>query len=624
MIGLLHDWHAPAAEAAAVRRFVAAIGAGLPRPVSCHHAESATLAGVALTRCDPQRWRAWPIGGGGWLAFTGFIGNLDALRRDLDRPRADAAELYAAGYSRWGDAIDLRALGEFAAIIVWPGERRVRAVRSPILAPPLHLWRDSRRAVIASTARAVLAAADLPAEVDERKIADSLCLDYTHGTRGWYKGIHRLEPGTRVWLTRGGMRTDRYYDLFQVAAVQLKRDSDYVEAASALLAEGTRAVLSGCERPAVSLSGGLDSQAVAVNALAARPGERLLGLTSVPEAGLEPRERRHSFDDERHHVAALAAMYPLLDSALTDSADTTFDHRLMALFMMGGIAPRNVLNLPWLHSIHERARSAGCDVLLTGAMGNLGFSFGGRGAFPSWLASGQWPTLWRELRAAKGGLARSFARDAVLPLLPASVQARLRRRDPAPVWSAIASDYVQAMAVQPRADAFHGLRSQNTRQYRAAMLAGAGNELGDLRQAFSAIHGLPMRDPTAYRPLLEFCIGIPDDQFLRDGQSRWLARRMLRGVVPDMVVNETRRGRQAADAELKLGRERPALIDELDTLACDPAMASRLDLPGLRAALVAWQAGTPFTTTQNAILRLALPRAISTARFIRYVEGANG
>lgn len=399
MIGVLIDWQSETADPLAARRLTMSLGAGLTKPVVRHDAGRAVFVGTSLATRDTRRWRACAVGSDGWLAFTGFIANLDDLRRTLDRPQADAAELYAAGYALWGDAVDLRAIGEFATILAVPDERRVRAARSPILAPPLHLWHDARRAVVASAPRAVLAAADLPAEIDEQKIADSLYLNYTDAERGWYRHLRRLDVGTCVWLTPGAERTVRYYDLLQAPDVRLKRDEDYAAAASDLLAEGTRLALAGYAAPAISLSGGLDSQGVAAFALAERPDRRLLGLTSVPEAGLPAIEHPRIFEDERHHVAALAALYPMLDSELLDGADVPLDHKLDAMFLMGGVAPRNILNFPWLHGIHARARAAGCDVLLTGAMGNLGFSFDGGGALPSWLVRGRWRRLARDRKS---------------------------------------------------------------------------------------------------------------------------------------------------------------------------------------------------------------------------------
>ena len=98
---------------------------------------------------------------------------------------------------------------------------------------------------------------------------------------------------------------------------------------------------------------------------------------------------------------------------------------------------------------------------------------------------------------------------------------------------------------------------------------------------------------------------------------------MLSGRVPEMVLNEKRRGQQAADLPLRLGRERQSLIAELDGLARDPAMSERLNLPRLQKALQAWPQSNPGDRFGLATIELALPRAIATARFIRFVEGTN-
>jgi asparagine synthase (glutamine-hydrolysing) len=155
------------------------------------------------------------------------------------------------------------------------------------------------------------------------------------------------------------------------------------------------------------------------------------------------------------------------------------------------------------------------------------------------------------------------------------------------------------------------------------MFGNAVNEAGTTLQALETLHGIPTRDPTAYRPLVEFCLGIPDDQYLRGGEERWLAKRMLRDRIPAMVLNETRRGVQAADWHLRVGRTRGALRAELERIEGDPTMARRFNTAGMKAALDDWPADTPLEGAQLERLRLAIPRGLLTARFIRYVEGRN-
>lgn len=81
---------------------------------------------------------------------------------------------------------------------------------------------------------------------------------------------------------------------------------------------------------------------------------------------------------------------------------------------------------------------------------------------------------------------------------------------------------------------------------------GAINESGDLHQALELLHGIPVRNLPAWPPLVEFCAAIPDVQYLRDSVPSWLARRMLTGRLPDMVLAESWRGQQAADWPLRL------------------------------------------------------------------------
>ncbi|MCA1197292.1 hypothetical protein K9B35_04880 [Sphingomonas sp. R647] len=594
------------------------------------------LAALSTTKAAARSWRATEPASGGRLLFTGFIDNAPALRRELGVDALDPAELYAAGYAQWGDAVDLRVIGQFATILLLPNANGVRCTRSPLHAPPLHIWHDRKRMIVASLARVLFASGEVAAEIDEQKIADSLYLNYADAERGWYRGVTRVATGHRVVINPGGITSHCYYDPATLPSVRLKRDADYVDAANALLAEGTHAALAGFSKPAVSLSGGLDSQAVAAFAIAALgPDRPLLGLTGVPETGWEGEDPPGYFGDERHHVAALAEMYPTLATETIDAAGLSFDHRLNAMFLMGGNVPRNAMNLHWIHALRARAKAQDCDVLLSGSMGNISFSFNGAGALPGWLAGGNWLRLARELRAqsASRPFARALWSRALLPLLPDAIYRRwVGRRSgavlrPFESWCPLRAEYAERMQVQERAiamgheNAFRSPRS--TRGIRARMIGNAMTEAGDIRQAMELIHGMPMRDPTAYRPLVEFCIGIPDDQYLRGGKSRWLARRMLRDRVPAMVLNEKRRGMQAADLPLRLGRDHEALVAELDALACDSELGDRMDLPRLKQALQGWSPGQGGDRFGVGTIELTLPRAIATARFIRFVEGAN-
>jgi len=621
-------------------RFATALCVGRSRKAGWCTINGALLAALTNGRKHKSNWLPARTPAGDAILFLGRIDNRSELRQAL-RTSADGdngdAQLYGLCYSSFGETCDLRIIGEYAAIIWSPAHRSVRLSRSPIHAPALHIWQDRERVIIASLPHAIFATDEAKRQIDEQKIADTLYLNYAEGERGWFRGVRRLPLGARCHIDAEGMRTTRYYDPAKLPEIRLPRDEDYVAAADALFKQATRAALSGFSRPAVSLSGGYDSQAVAAYAVQAMPEvARLLALTAVPEPCWDGRTGERRFGDEREHVAALLRMYPAIDSEILDAAGLSFGHKLSSLFLMMGAPPRNAVNLHWVHELHAHARARNCDVLLTGAMGNVTFSFDGKGSLPTLLRQGRLMSLMREIQCMKvrhGSKLRASVSQALMPLLPDAVWHALRYcrtngvRPEFPAWCGINPDWASEMRVEERAracghEAVFRARP-NTRAMRLAMLDGNG-ESGDIIQALEAISGIPRRDPTSYRPLFEFCFGIPDDQFLRHGQSRWLAKRLLKGKIPDMVLNEGRRGLQAADWHLRLGRERQDLQSELDELAKDPGMAARFDLPRLRAALAGWPAATPIEDRRALqTLRLALPRAIATARFIQYVEGRN-
>lgn len=614
-----------------VQRFAASLGVGLGKAAQHHLLTNCVMAAMG----KPRGWRAQRTAQGAYVMFAGHIDNREEVQQALGRAYADDAALYAAAYDAWGGAADLRLIGQFASIMVLPEAKGLRLCRSPLRAPPLHYYRDADRIIAGSTARVVFATGEVPQEVDEQKIADSLFLNYCEAERGWFKGVGRLPTGTRCVITADAVHSTRYYNLLALPDVRFRSDDDYVEAANALFTQATQAALSGRVRPAVSLSGGYDSQAVAAFAMAARPDQPLLGLTGVPEPEWDGRVSARRFGDERPHVTALAAMYPQLATEWVDAAGLSFDHQAQAMFLLSGTAPRNAMNLHWIHALHARAKQRGCDVLLTGALGNATFSFAGDGMVADLFRKGRLVKAVQEVWASGPAAAfpRSFVSQAIMPNLPRRVWMAVHRvvhgksDDPFKTWCPMHPDWAVEMRVAERAADMgydqHYQPFTSTREWRAQVLGNAMNEGGDIEQAFELLHGMPVRDPTAYRPLVEFCTAIPDDQYQRKGKRRWLAKRMLQGKVPDMVLRETRRGLQAADWHLRIGREREQLIGEIDRLAGDAVMAKRLDLPSLKAALEDWPKETPLTSETTSRIMLAVSRGLTTARFIRFVEGRN-
>ena len=637
MIAFDWQWAGPADHTAA--RLAQALAAGTGRAGGSASADRYQAAAL-LPFTDQRRARTWQpaVTGPLQVLFAGHIDNARESAASLgcaypgDQPDpALLTQLYGAARLAWGDQADLRLIGEYAAIVFEPEAQVLRLVRSPLRAPPLHVHRATGRVIAASVPRAIFACG-VPQRINEAKLADNALFNPGSDRTGWFEGLDYVPLGTELRFDRAAMTERRYYDLYRLPKVRLGSDAEYLEAAHSLLAEGTRAALRGAKRPAIMLSGGLDSPQVAAKALAAMPASsQLHAFTFTPEPGWDGHVGAGQFGDERPFVEAFAAQHRGLVTHFEDNAGSGFDAGMAEMFFATGSAAINQTNFSHFHALWRGARAAGCDVVLSADYGNFTFSAEGGWGFPEYLLRGRWRQLWLALRHAEDddrSLLRRFLALSVLPFLPAPLwhwQRRLRGQpDIFAIASPLRADYAEASGASERAR-------------RAGQPARRWPELGrssefelfqrndhcDMMHGFEQIYGLPQRDPTAYRPFVEFCLGLPTALFLRDGQTRWLAREMARGIMPEAQRLELRHGRHGADWHVKLTRRRPELLAEVERLAQSERLSAMIDFPKIRHALEDWPESGAIPVEERLLREGAIPRAVMLARYVNHVEGRN-
>jgi asparagine synthase (glutamine-hydrolysing) len=134
---------------------------------------------------------------------------------------------------------------------------------------------------------------------------------------------------------------------------------------------------------------------------------------------------------------------------------------------------------------------------------------------------------------------------------------------------------------------------------------------------------LDFRTPAFDRRLVEFCIGIPQDQYLSYGRDRWLIRRAMEGRLPDSVLNQKKCGAQAADWYARLSRERNHIAAEVKRLAKNPDVASVLDMERLTAILNGWPESQPPEYTSLEKHLLTVPDSLGMAYFIENMTRIN-
>ena len=560
--------------------------------------------------------------------------NQAEVARLLDIANTDPGEIYLRAVERWGHQADAKLIGSYCTVVELT-DGSLRLARSPWGGPPLLYANDRGRAIVGSVPR-VLFAAGLDRELDLPRFGDNLFFNMNMPDEGWYRGTRRVPQGAIVTLTPGSNRVDRWYDPCALAPLRFARDEDYVEHAAELIGEAVSKALATVRKPAMALSGGLDSSLVAVEIMRQLPaGQRLSSFTATPHPEWDGIAPAAMFGDEQPWVEAYAAMHPCLDPTYLAWPDGGFDDRADEMFAAMGIAPRNLANSTFNHAVWEAARKAGCDALFDAELGNEGFSNDGRWAYVEYLVSGRWRQLYRTMAARSGDrrpVWRRIAALSILPLFPRPARRAIRAivhpelRDNHRFLSLLKPEAVERLGLAERAangGLFTGEYPATREQAVRYAYSSADFEGCEAWQGFEQVHGLSRRDVSAYRPLIEYCLALPTDQFTRDGEDRRLARRLGVGRLPEAQRDNRLYGRHNADWHIRLTRRRVALRAEAEALRDDPLTSGLLDIDRMLALLDDWPEHTPTALEITVPREVGLTRAFMAARFIRHLTGRN-
>jgi asparagine synthase (glutamine-hydrolysing) len=609
----------------------------LGAPVGLLHRGDGLLAEDIL---EPQ-----PLTGAAGRFVLVFDGRLDTRREiaealeineGVSRDLSDAG-LVLRAWEEWGEDALPRLVGSYAFALWDVPERTLHAATSPSDARTLFYRCDSGGLALATMPRALFVLPGPTRTVDPVKIADYL-LDIQDPSRSFWKGVSALPPGHLLRFRDGAVEVRRFRGASTGAVLRFARDDEYAEALLALLDRVVHNQLRSVSAVGVSLSGGLDSASVAASAARALARERgrLLAFTEVPRSGFSGPVPEGRYADETPLVSAIARLHPNIDLTFVRTEGGTFLDGLEESFAHREAPFRNAFNRPWLLAVNEEARRRGARAVLTGTGGNATVSWHGLSLFPNLLQRFRWLRALREARALAGGAglagtARALVGHGVLPLLPVRARAFVRRvrhvamhgRSPAwTEWSLARPELLAEARLEERAlERSLGpldrslLSPHEGRMWLLGLGSGGSFEAGCRSQ-----HDVDLRNPLFDVRLADFCLALPDDQCLRNGLSRALVRRAMKGRLPEEVLENRRRGLQASDWVESLRAARPLLRERLGAFRRHALLPSVLDLPRLERLVdgpAAADTGDPAVVSVHCG---ALGRAVTIGSFVLWSE----
>ncbi len=589
-------------------------------------------AGAGIAVADGNSFAT--AGGDRAAVFDGQLHNrpeLVALVGGGEAARFDDARLLLAVHERCGDDTAERIVGDYA-FVLWDGaHRRALLAVDPGGMRTLVAHVVDGELFVANEAAGLFASGRVERALDETRVAEWLSLlAPAADDRTFYTGVRRVPPGGRGVWDGARLAIDRWWRPEALPMLKLASHADYAEAVRAALDQAVACRLDDDARIGSHLSGGLDS--ATVTAMAARhlasQGRRLTAFTAVPAHAY--REAPGRFGDEWPHAAAVALLYPNIDHLPASNADMALSDMLALREPSQDVPVFNLSNSVWNTAIERQARDRGITVMLTGAGGNMTFSYDGLSLLPSLMRQGRIVRAVREtlaMRRVNGWRWRSVAARLIDAGLPRSLVDLMRRvagqRVIAPDdYSAIRADFARQTGVAERRIRHSGdLRRLHPSDSGALRLAALRHNdvQGDFANGTRRLYGIDTRDPTMDHRLVELCLTIPDDQYLHRGKMRAIARTLAHDLLPPMVRDERRKGLQAADWAHGIAADLPRIKADVASLRAGRSTPGWIDLDRVARTVD----GFDGVESADAIEWVAVTRAIAAGRFVRRIEGSN-
>lgn len=231
------------------------------------------------------------------------------------------------------------------------------------------------------------------------------------------------------------------------------------------------------------------------------------------------------------------------------------------------------------------------------------------------------------LALARGGRSlTSLGAQAVGPFVPPAIWRALRKMT-GRIEDSLAMSAVSRARVSAREEGSNGLGFDRAdrpvgKPFEARLWALRRADGGNAYKGVLGEWGLSVRDPTADRRIIEYCLAVPPEEFVRGGTTRSLARRAFADRLPPEVAGFALRGYQSADWYEAMDLARPEIEQEVAAIARCPQAAEALELAWVDEAVADWPGDWSQPATRDRY-RLGLLRALSAGHFMRKVKGTN-
>ena len=520
----------------------------------------------------------------------------------VDRKNITDSELILLSYQKWGEEAPKYLVGDFAFMIWDERKQKLFGARDFSGSRTLYFYRDQQKFAFCTIINPLFTLPYIEKKLHEQWLAEFLAIpvnfESVDPSLTVYKDIEQVPPSHTIVVTRESVTFSRYYTPIAGEKLRLKSNEEYEEAFREVYQSAIKARLRTHHQVGAHLSGGLDSGSVV--SFAARDlrmeNKKLHTFSYVPVEGFVDWTHKGRVANERPFIQSTVQYVGNIQDYYLDFAGRSplseVDDWLETLEM-----PYKFFeNTFWLKGVYEEAHQQGIGVLLSGQRGNWTVSWGPTLDYQAMLLKRlHWIRFFRELHlysrniGVKKSRVFEVVRKKAFPFLNQLFSSEEQSFFPVIINPEFAKkmnvfEKLKEHDIDMTGTSISTAYDMKKQQFEQLYYWGINGTYGT---KLSLRYSLWDRDPTNDLRMIQFCLSVPEEQYIQNGLDRALIRRATKDFLPDKVrLNQRVRGVQGADGVYRMTPYWNKFIEELQQLSEDSVISEFIDIEVIKAAIL--------------------------------------
>jgi asparagine synthase (glutamine-hydrolysing) len=573
------------------------------------------------------------------LAITAdaIIDNRDELFSMLgvdyaDRKTMPDSQLILLAYSKWGEETPKYLVGDFAFMIWDEREHKVFGARDPSGGRTLYYFLDEKHFLFSTTIEPLLTLPYIKKGLNEEWLAEYLVITGMIDTAGArttpFLDIDQIPPFHSITIKQNNIKISRNGYFYTGKKLKLKNDEEYVEAFQEVFQKAVNSRLRTFRNVGSHLSGGLDSGSVVGFARKKLKDEnkQLHTFSYIPTKDFVDFTSTRLMPDESPFIKKVVDYVGGIHDHYCDFEGISSYTEIDKMLDVNEMPYKFIENSFWLKGTFENASAQDVGILLNGDFGNASISWGNALYFYAKLLKRlKWFRLLQELNMYSRNVGGARFRNVPIiarvafPAFTKSTEDHLSEA----YTRVINADFAKKTGIYEKLEDYgidqsgwltkNDLNEQRKWVFENIFPANASNTF---YSKLSLKYKTWKRDPTNDLRVVQFCLAVPDEQYVKNGMDRALIRRATENILPDEIrLNQKVRGVQAADWIHRMVPDWKNFINEGKQLSEDNRILGYFDDRAIRSALAKCEEGPVREDISNGDYR-TLIRSIVIYRYL--------